>query len=261
MKIKNLTNLQEVKEKGLAKIKPNRPKIAVGMSTCGAGSGGTEVFSEFEKQLKKQKLDALLVKTGCFGYCAAEPMVNIFLPSNPMIILSQVKPADVKNIVKAILENDISGLKPLCKIEEWDHLTEKVFYGQGFEETPLWDQIDFFKGQVKYVLRNCGLINPLDIEEYIGVGGYEALYKALRELGPEESLKEIKESGLRGRGGAGFPVWLKWHLIRENKVEPKYIICNADEGDPGAYMNRNELEGDPHMIIEGMIIGGYISGA
>ncbi len=110
-------------------------------------------------------------------------------------------------------------------------------------------------------MRNCGIINPLDIEEYIGVGGYRPLLEVLKTSDPEETLKQIKESGLRGRGGAGFPVWLKWHLIRENNDTPKYIICNADEGDPGAYMNRNELEGDPHMVIEGMIIGGFVTGA
>jgi NADH-quinone oxidoreductase subunit F len=149
----------------------------------------------------------------------------------------------------------------LAKIEEWDHLTGKVIYGKGYPDLPSWEEVPFFKGQKKVVLRNCGLINPDDIEEYFAVGGYKSLFKALHKMTPKECLKEIKDSALRGRGGAGFPVWKKWEILKEKKAKKKYIVCNADEGDPGAYMNRNELEGDPHMIIEGMVIAGYVTGS
>ena len=134
-------------------------------------------------------------------------------------------------------------------------------YGQGYPEIPAWNDVPFFKGQKKIVLRNCGLINPDDIEEYIAVGGYQALYKVLIDANPEGVIEQIKASKLRGRGGAGYSTGNKWEFLAKAKAEPKYIICNADEGDPGAYMNRNEIESDPHSLLEGMIIGAYVMGA
>ena len=148
-----------------------------------------------------------------------------------------------------------------CKIEEWDHITGSIRYGHGYPEVPLWNEVPFFKGQKKIVLRNCGLINPDDIEEYIAVGGYQALYKALIDDKPESVIEQIKASKLRGRGGAGFLTGNKWEFLRKAVADQKFIICNADEGDPGAYMNRNEIESDPHSLLEGMIIGGYVMGA
>ncbi len=148
-----------------------------------------------------------------------------------------------------------------CKIEEWDHITAHVRYGQGYPEIPAWNAIPFFKGQKKIVLRNCGLISPSDIEEYIAVGGYQALYKVLIDGRADSVIEQIKASRLRGRGGAGFLTGNKWDFLAKAKGDIKYIICNADEGDPGAYMNRNEIEGDPHSLLEGMIIGAYVMGA
>ena len=133
-------------------------------------------------------------------------------------------------------------------------------YGQGYPEIPPWNAIPFFKGQKKIVLRNCGLINPSDIEEYIAVGGYQALYKVLIDGRAETVIEQIKAARLRGRGGAGFLTGNKWDFLAKAKADTKYIICNADEGDPGAYMNRNEIEGDPHSLLEGMIIGAYVDG-
>ncbi len=148
-----------------------------------------------------------------------------------------------------------------CKIEEWDHITGSIRYGHGFPELPSWSDVPFFKGQKKIVLRNCGLINPDDIEEYIAVGGYQALYKTLIDDKPEMVIEQIKAAKLRGRGGAGFLTGNKWEFLRKAVADEKFIICNADEGDPGAYMNRNEIESDPHALLEGMIIGGYVMGA
>ena len=148
-----------------------------------------------------------------------------------------------------------------CKVEEWDHITGIVKYGRGYPEIPLWSDVPFFKGQKKIVLRNCGFINPDDIEEYIAVGGYQALYKVLIDGRPENVIEQIKAAKLRGRGGAGFLTGNKWEFLAKAKADRKYIICNADEGDPGAYMNRNEIESDPHALLEGMIIGGYVMGA
>ena len=148
-----------------------------------------------------------------------------------------------------------------CKIEEWDHITANLKYGHGFPEIAEWNATPFFKGQRKIVLRNCGLINPDDIEEYIGIGGYQALYKVLIDARPVGVIEQVKASRLRGRGGAGFLTGNKWDFMAKAQADAKYLVCNADEGDPGAYMNRNEIEGDPHSLLEGMIIGGYAMGA
>ncbi len=261
MKIKTLKNLLNLQEKGMAKLKPEIPRIAVGMSTCGLGNEAESIYREFKKELKKQNVEALLTETGCFGYCAAEPMVNIYVPGKPLAIMSKLSVKDVKEAVRNIKKGNSSNSKTICRIDSWNHHTASVEYGSGLNGVPLWNELPYYRGQKKDVLRNCGIINPNDIEEYIGVGGYRPLYDVLNRMSEDAALEEIKASGLRGRGGAGFPVWLKWSMLKQNKETPKYIICNADEGDPGAYMNRNELEGDPHMIIEGMIIAGYMTGA
>ena len=131
----------------------------------------------------------------------------------------------------------------------------------GCRTIPAWNEVPFFTGQKKIVLRNCGLINPDDIEEYIAIGGYQSLYKVLRDGTPEAVNEQIKQARLRGRGGAGFSTGVKFEYLRKAEGARKYLICNADEGDPGAYMNRNELESDPHSLLEGMAIGGYVTGA
>ena len=261
MKIKNIEDLDKIKQAGLKKILPNKLRIAVGMGTCGLGNGAQEVFQAFTKALAKRKIPALLTKVGCFGFCAQEPLVNITLPGQPLVILNRVLPKDVEAIVKDLASQTINPKRALCKIESWDHLTAQIKYGEGFAEIPQWNEIEFFKWQKKIVLRDCGLINPEDIEEYIAVGGYRALGHVLADLKPQEVIAQVKQSKLRGRGGAGFPTGIKWELMQKESADQKYIICNADEGDPGAYMNRNESESDPHMLLEGMIIGAYAMGA
>jgi len=261
MIIKNAEDLRLIKEKGSAKLLSKCVRIAVGMGTCGIGNGARELFQAFKVALAKRKVPAVLTKVGCFGFCAQEPLVNITLPGKPLVILSCVLPKDADSIVREIFNGNINPKRALCKIEAWDHLTGHVSYGKGFEQIPAWDKIPFFKWQKKIVLRDCGLINPEDIEEYIAVGGYQALLNVLTDLKPEAVIAEVKKSKLRGRGGAGFPTGIKWELMRKENSEEKYIICNADEGDPGAYMNRNESESDPHMLLEGMIIGAYAMGA
>jgi len=261
MKIKNAEDLKLIKGKGLAKLLPKKIRVAVGMGTCGIGNGAVEVFKAFNKAILKRKIPALLTKVGCFGFCAQEPLVNISLPGKPLVILNSVLAKDVEAIVKDLANGQINPKRALCKIEFWDHLTGQVAYGQGFEEIVEWNQVPFFKWQKKFVLRDCGLINPEDIEEYIAIGGYSSLLQVLKDARPESVISEVKKSKLRGRGGAGFPTGIKWELMRKENSDQKYIICNADEGDPGAYMNRNESESDPHMLLEGMIIGAYAMGA
>jgi NADH-quinone oxidoreductase subunit F len=260
-RIQDIGAFNAVREAGFAKLMPSVPRIAVGMGTCGRGNGAEEVFHSLNEAIQRSGLDVQLTGVGCFGACFQEPLVSVRMPGGPLVILKRVQANDAERV----LEGVSSGVPPrelvYCKVEEWDHITASARYGQGFPEIPAWNAVPFFKGQKKIVLRNCGLINPSDIEEYIGVGGYQALYKVLIDSRADSVIEQIKAAKLRGRGGAGFLTGNKWDFLAKAKADSKYVICNADEGDPGAYMNRNEIEGDPHSLMEGMIIGAYVMGA
>ena len=261
MKISDLSSFSAVHEAGLGKLLPPVPRIAIGMGTCGSGNGAEGVYHAFADGIQNLGLEFQLASTGCFGFCAEEPLVNVRLPGKPLVILRRVRQSDVPAILDELAQGRVPAELALGKIEEWDHITGAVRYGAGYPDIPHWYEVPFFKGQKKIVLRNCGMISPGDIEEYIAVGGYQALYKVLIDGKPESVIEQIKASKLRGRGGAGFPTGSKWEFLRKAKDSQKYIICYADEGDPVAYMNRNEIEGDPHSLLEGMIIGGYVTGA
>jgi NADH-quinone oxidoreductase subunit F len=260
-RITDLSSFNQAREAGLAKLLPPTPRIAIGMGTCGAGNGAEAVFHAFSDAINTRGLGIALARTGCFGFCAAEPLVNVWIPGKPLVILQRVQPNDVSAILDDVTAGRVPTGLALCRIDEWDHITGHVKYGAGLQEIPLWNEVPFFKGQKKIVLRNCGLIDPNDIEEYLAVGGYQALYKSLIDQNPAAIIEAIKAAKLRGRGGAGFQTGSKWEYLSKAKADQKYLICNADEGDPGAYMNRNEIESDPHSLIEGMIIGGYVTGA
>ncbi len=226
------------------------PVIFIGMGTCGLASGADKVRKAIEEELTKNKIDALIVPTGCIGYCAKEPIVDIKLPGKDRISYCEILQKDIQEFVKTtIIDKGIYKKKLLGS------------FGKGTENIPALTDHPFFKRQLKVVLENCGIINPLSIDEYISRGGFKALDKALRILTPEKVVNEIKESGLRGRGGGGFLTGLKWEMAHKKDSEIKYIICNADEGDPGAFMDRSVLESDPYKVVEGMIIGGYAIGA
>jgi NADH-quinone oxidoreductase subunit F len=250
-----------VREAGLAKLIPSVPRIAVGMGTCGRGNGAEGLFHAFAEELAQSGTNVVLTNVGCFGACFQEPLTNVRIPGFPLVILRRAQANDAGRILHDISIGKIPRELAYCKVEEWDHITGVVKYGRGYPEIPLWTDVPFFKGQKKIVLRNCGFINPDDIEEYIAVGGYQALYKVLIDGRPEHVIEQIKAAKLRGRGGAGFLTGNKWEFLAKAKADHKYVICNADEGDPGAYMNRNEIESDPHALLEGMIIGGYVMGA
>ena len=260
-RIQDIGGFNTVRESGLAKLVPSIPRITVGMGTCGRGNGAEEVFHALHDATERSGQDVLLEGVGCFGSCFQEPLVGVRLPGAPLVILQRVHANDANRILEGIsakvMPPDLIGFK----IDEWDHITSHLKYGQGFPEIAPWNAIPFFKGQKKIVLRNCGLINPSDIEEYFAVGGYQALYKVLIDGRPDAVIDQMKAARLRGRGGAGFLTGNKWDFLAKAKAETKYVICNADEGDPGAYMNRNEIEGDPHSLLEGMIIGSYVMGA
>jgi NADH-quinone oxidoreductase subunit F len=262
MIIHDIAAFSAVREAGLAKLLPSVPRIAVGMGTCGSGNGAEAVYHAFASEIDARGLAVQLVPVGCFGFCAEEPLVNIWVPGHPLLMLHRVQPNHVDGILNDLGHDKLPPAEiVLCKIEEWDHLTGHVKYGTGYPSVPNWNEIPFFNGQVKIVLRNCGLINPDDIEEYIAIGGYQALYKALIDQNPAAVIEQIKAAKLRGRGGAGFLTGTKWDFLAKAPGPEKYIVCNADEGDPGAYMNRNEIESDPHSLLEGMLIAGYVTGA
>ena len=250
-----------VREAGMAKLVPAVPRVAIGMGTCGRGNGAEGLYHAFAQAVENSGDDLVLAPVGCFGACFQEPLVSVRLPGNPLVMLRKVQANDAGRLLHDITKGNLTPDLICCKIEEWDHITGHIRYGQGYPEVPSWNETTFFKAQKKIVLRNCGIINPDDIEEYIAVGGYQALYKVLIDANPNGVIEQIKASKLRGRGGAGYLTGNKWEFLAKAKVETKYIICNADEGDPGAYMNRNEIESDPHSLLEGMIIGGYVMGA
>jgi NADH-quinone oxidoreductase subunit F len=250
-----------VREAGMAKLVPAVPRVAIGMGTCGRGNGAEGLYHAFAQAVESSGDNLVLAPVGCFGACFQEPLVSVRVPGNPLVMLGKVQANDAVRLLHDITKGNLTPDLICCKIEEWDHITGHVRYGQGYPEVPAWNDVTFFKGQKKIVLRNCGIINPDDIEEYIAVGGYQALYKVLIDANPGAVIEQIKASKLRGRGGAGYLTGNKWEFLAKAKAEPKYIICNADEGDPGAYMNRNEIESDPHSLLEGMIIGGYVMGA
>ena len=221
--------------------------LICGGTGCHA-SQSDKIASDFQAALVAKKLDGevQVVRTGCFGFCEQGPIVKI-LPDNTFYV--KVKPEDVEEI---IAEHLIKGRK-VNRLLYTDPKTQ--------EQKSDSKHMGFYKKQLRIALRNCGFINPENIDEYIARDGYSAIAKVLEQNDPQATIDLIKKSGLRGRGGAGFPTGLKWELCRKNAADQKYMICNADEGDPGAFMDRSILEGDPHSIIEAMTIGGFCIGA
>ncbi len=227
-----------------------RSQVLVCGGTGCTSSGSAKLVERFESQLQEKGLEKeiKIVHTGCFGLCEAGPVVIIYPEGT---FYSRVKVEDVDEIVS---EHLLKGRK-VQHLVYVDHKTHESSVQKSLNE------IGFYKQQERVALRNCGVIDPENIDEYIAFDGYKALAKALTEMTPEQVTDEVLKSGLRGRGGAGFPTGKKWQFARASKAEHKYFVCNADEGDPGAFMDRSLLEGDPHAILEAMAIGGYAIGA
>jgi NADH-quinone oxidoreductase subunit F len=211
-------------------------KIVVGEGSCGIAAGAAKVYDKLASALDKSNE---LTITGCIGMCFLEPIVDVY-DNGTLTRLVKVSENDCERIAKAVNSDDLSTVEDL-KISEDDEL--------------------FLKKQTRIALRHCGIINPEKISDYENTDGYNAVRKVLSEMTPEQVIEEIKISGLAGRGGAGFPTWFKWNAARSSDGTEKYLICNADEGDPGAFMDRAVIEGDPHNLIEGMLIGAYAIGA
>ena len=214
-------------------------RIVVGEGSCGLAAGAGAVHAALEAKLTSD-ISATLSITGCVGICYLEPIVDVYDENGKLYRCVQVKPQDADTIIAAVKENNFDLLADLVIKEE---------------------DAQFLSKQTRIALRHCGVINPDEIDAYLADDGYQALEKVLKTMTPEQVIEEIKISGLGGRGGAGFPTWFKWNAARQSKGEEKYLICNADEGDPGAFMDRAVIESDPHNLIEGMLIGAYAIGA
>jgi NADH-quinone oxidoreductase subunit F len=227
-----------------------RPVVTVGTATCGRSAGALETLAALEEECAAQGVDVRFLEAGCIGMCHAEPLVGFTKPGGPTFWYGEVTPRRVPALVKAVFGNgevETAGL-----------------LGASGKRPPrgvpsLW-RIQGLRGQKRRVLKNCGIIDPSDLGHAVANGAYTGFMAALKGS-PEGVLDKVKNAGLRGRGGAGFPTWRKWQFCREAPGTPKYLICNADEGDPGAFMNRSLLEGDPHSVLEGMLIAGYAIGA
>ncbi len=268
MLINKLDDLKRLREEGLRSLFPSQTKITVGMATCGRASGANAVFEAIQEETNKRNLDYVVTSSGCLGFCQKEPLVDVIKPGWPRIVYQEMNAEKGREIVAALADDRVVPQYIMCKIMEEANLIEDSMrkysvdtLPEAIEKAPKYDDVPFFSKQEKRILRNCGFINPDKIEEYVAQGGYFALLTALTKLKPDEIIDQVTGSGLRGRGGAGFPTGRKWRFCRQADGNPKYIICNADEGDPGAYMDRSILEGNPHSVIEGMIIGAYAIGA
>jgi len=240
---KTIKDIQAIKEATLQafgnRIGNDDDRIYI-MTCCGTGCTSSGSLKNRERLEELMERDGLqdkvhLVKTGCFGLCAEGPILVVY-PGN--VMYTNVQPDDINEIWEAHIKN-----------------------GRVVERLTSENEQDFFSKQMRISLRNCGRIDPENIDEYIAYGGYEALAKVLTEMEPEDVIKVMKDSGLRGRGGGGFPTGVKWDFAAQQQKTEKYVVCNADEGDPGAFMDRSVLEGDPHSVIEAMAIAGYAIGA
>ncbi len=252
-----MSELDTIRENALRKWSDlgsgQTPVIYIGTASCGRAAGAMDVIYEVKKTLDEHHIDAHIVEVGCIGPCYLEPLMDIALPGRPRISYANVTAKKARVIVEScLLEND-----PCLRLAVGHFGTDDSEYTAG---VPKFFDLPMLKPQVRIVLRNCGFVDPQDIDHYLANDGYAGLANAFRR-GPEAVIEEVANAGLRGRGGAGFPTARKWKLCRHSAADTKYLICNADEGDPGAFMNRSLIEGDPHAVLEGMLITAYAIGA
>lgn len=230
-----------------------KPTVYIGMGTCGLGAGASKTKKAIQKWFESQQIDGDIVDVGCIGLCSAEPIVDIQLPGKTRVSFMKVTEKEAPTLLESIFGGIIPDTAVIGQFET-DGLTR-------WENTPLLREHPFFAPQTRFVLAQCGEIDPLSMDEYIAHGGYRTLARVMKTMTPEAICDAIEKSGLRGRGGGGFPTGRKWKFARMAQGDQKYLICNADEGDPGAFMDRAVIEGAPHRLVEGMIIAGYAIGA
>jgi NADH-quinone oxidoreductase subunit F len=226
------------------------PIIYVGAASCGRAAGALDVLKGIDEFLIENKVSAKVIQVGCIGPCYLEPLMDIKLPGQPRVSYNNV----TEKTLPIILKSELLGGVPHAKLALGN------FGKESFHDVPRFFDLPMLKPQVRIVLRNCGFVDPEDIDQYLALDGYQGLMNALK-MSPDDVIGVVRQAGLRGRGGAGFPTFKKWTVCRNAPGEQKYLICNADEGDPGAFMNRSLIESDPHAVLEGMLIAGYAIGA
>ncbi|HRX96475.1 MAG TPA: NADH-ubiquinone oxidoreductase-F iron-sulfur binding region domain-containing protein [Bacteroidales bacterium] len=230
-----------------------KPVIYIGTGTCGLGAGAEATYLKTQRYIEDHQLDVDVIKVGCIGFCAAEPLVDVQLPGKNRISFKNVTGDKVNDVLESAFTLDSNNEHILGQFR-----SEKL---DVWENVPFIDEHPFFAPQKRIVLKNCGLVNPINIEEYVARGGYNSFLETIKKYSSFEVCDMIEKSGLRGRGGGGFPTGKKWKFANGTEADQKYLICNADEGDPGAFMDRAVIEGDPHRLIEGMAIAAFGIGA
>lgn len=249
-----MTNLQKSRStiEEQYKAKQNRPRIVVGLGTCGIAAGGNKVMAAIKNEVASRGLDVDVDFTSCIGMCFAEPVVEIGLPGQASVVYGGIYPDKVGQLI----DGHVVGKKPVTELAA----IQITGGAEPFEGIPVMEQSGYYAKQVRSVTSRLGRTNPESIEDYIATGGYAGIEKAVA-MERLDIINEVKKSGIRGRGGGGFPTGNKWQFVHDAVGDKKYIVCNADEGDPGAFMDRSVLEGDPHAVLEGMMIAGFAIGA
>lgn len=237
----------------LTRRRLERPAIFVGCGTCGIAAGAAKTLQAIHEYLKSNNLDADVVEVGCIGLCSAEPLMDFQLPGKTRVCFQKVTSEIVASLLDECFHHQISGDFVLGQIRNENH--------ELYDNIPIINDLPFFKKQRRVLLFDCGEIAPASLNEYIARDGYKALIKTLLNYPPDQVIDIVEESGLRGRGGAGYPTAQKWKITRQTGGDQKYLVCNADESDPGAYMDRALVEGNPHRLIEGIAIASYAIGA
>jgi len=265
--IRTEENLNALGTTGLASLYPDRLKILIGSASCGIAAGAREVETAVTESIKSLGLDAVVSRTGCIGFCQREPLLDLMLPDGPRVSYPNMTVKKTRDLLESYAASrDVKPRSALCRFEREEHVEsgESHVYpagGNGLAGVAEFSTVEFYRRQQRVILRNCGTIDPMRMDEAIARGAYRGALRALTKMTPEEVIQEVLDSGLRGRGGGGFPTGVKWGFARAADSETKYVICNADEGDPGAFMDRSVLEGDPHAVLEGLIIAAYAIGA
>ena len=266
MKIESTADLEKIRQDYSNKLYyPDSTKVLFGMASCGIAAGAKTAFEKAMQEFP-QGNGIQISQTGCLGFCEAEPLIEIVQTGKPRVIYQNITEEKIVDVIHSYLENDFKKTKwilgqvrdPRSLME--DQVENPIREFDPIEKIPFLEDTPFYHNQVKIALRNCGYIDPDSIEEYIARGGYFAFFRALFDHKPQEVIQIVKDSGLRGRGGGGFSAGVKWATCARHHGE-RYIICNADEGDPGAYMDRSILEGDPHSVLEGMLIAAIAIGS
>ncbi|MFH1741075.1 MAG: NADH-quinone oxidoreductase subunit NuoF [bacterium] len=261
------SNLDRISEIGKSTLYPDHLKILIGSASCGIAAGARDVEAAAVQAVEELNLNATVSRTGCIGFCQREPLLDLVLPNGPRVSYKNMTAKKTRILLESYAaKQDLKLNYALCRFESEEHvaLGEVHRYppsSNGLSAVPVISALDFFSKQQKIILRNCGSIDPMRLSEAVARGAYRGAFRALKQMTPEEAINELTESGLRGRGGAGFPTGRKWGIAHRNESDTKYVICNADEGDPGAFMDRSVLEGDPHAVLEGMVIAAYAIGS